>query len=82
MKCKLCNGSAGLLIDGAHPICTARFNRSRPIKFQGDKCPDCHGTGNVSKATFCAEINPPASVFNAFFKPCVKCDGNGDINAE
>jgi hypothetical protein len=77
MECSLCLTNGGELINGMHAICNARAKRGAPIRPIGNKCLSCQGSGNVSKATFCAEINPPASVMDAFFKPCPNCDGSG-----
>ena len=79
--CRLCGGTAGRMIDGAHALCAALAKEGIPTPHLGDRCPACQGSGVTGQGgvMLSCELGPTAIAESiaAQFPSCRTCGGSG-----
>jgi len=80
-QCRLCGGTAGRMVDGAHALCTALAGAGMPTPHLGDRCPTCRGSGVIGQGgvMLSCELGPAAIAESiaAQFPSCRTCGGSG-----
>ena len=83
-ECRLCGGTAGRMVDGAHALCAALAEMGMPTPNLGDRCPACQGSGVTGKGgvMLSCELGPTAIAesIRAQFPSC-RTGGGGGIAA-